>query len=146
MQYNGKTVHVPVVKQRQVPTIQAVLEAEDLPQVQLLDRVVDVPVVRQRQVPQERILERIVENTDVPVPKVEEEIIEVAQHGLTETTKEKTGRQGNLSDEVVKLKSQLSDGENTLQAGFQPGWQLRRPGIRVGRATEAQSRRIGGRS
>ena len=35
---------------------------------------------------------------------------------LTETMKEKTGRQGDLSDEVEKLKSQLSDGEYTLPA------------------------------
>ena len=91
-------------------------KAVEVPQVQFRDRVVDVPVVMQRQVPQERILERIVEETDVLVPCVKEEIIEVTQHGLTETMKEKTGRQGNLSDEVEKLKSQRSEGENALLA------------------------------
>ena len=64
--------------------------------------------------------------THVPVPCVKEEIIEVMQHGLTETMKEKTGRQGNLSDEVEKPKSQLYDGESTFPADkepvFQPGW------------------------
>ena len=41
-----------------------------MPQVQFLDQVLDVPVVTQRHVPQEQIQERIVEETDVPVPHV----------------------------------------------------------------------------
>ena len=31
--------------------------------------------------PQEQLLERIVEETDIPVPRVMEEIIKVAKHG-----------------------------------------------------------------
>ena len=52
-------VDVPVVVQRQVPTIQTVQKTLEVSKVQFLDRVVDVPVVTQRQVPQERIQERI---------------------------------------------------------------------------------------
>ena len=51
---------------------------------QFRDRVVDVPVVLQRQELRERILERIVEETDVPGPYVEEEIIEVVKLGSLE--------------------------------------------------------------
>ena len=139
VQYIGETVHVPVVKQRHIPTIRAVQEAVEVPQVQFRDRVVDVPVVMQRQVLQERILERIVENTHVPVPCVKKEIIEVMQHGLTETMKEKTGRQGNLSDEVEKLKSQLYDGESTLPADKEPASNL--DGSCAARAPEWEERR-----
>lgn len=70
VQYIGKTVHVPVVKQCQIPTIQAVRETVEVPHGQFLDPAVDVPVVMQRQAPQERIRERIANETDVPVPRV----------------------------------------------------------------------------
>ena len=56
----------------------------EMPQVQFLGRVLDVPVVMQRQAPQERIQERIVEETDVPVPHVMEEIIEVVRQSPQE--------------------------------------------------------------
>ena len=49
VQHIGKIVDVPIVMQRQVPTIQTVQKTE-VPQVQF-DRVVDVPVVLQRQMP-----------------------------------------------------------------------------------------------
>ena len=70
--YIDKTVDVPVV-------------TVEVPQVQFLDRVLDVPVVTQRQVPltsmpQEQIQERIVEETDIPVPHVMEKTIEVVKH------------------------------------------------------------------
>ena len=86
VQYIDEIIDVLVVAQRQVPTIQAVQNTEEMPRVQFLDRVVGVPVLMQRQTayssaPQERILERIVEETDVIVPHVKEEIIGVAQHG-----------------------------------------------------------------
>ena len=63
-----KTIDVPVVRQGQVPTVQAVLKTVEVPQVQFLDRVVDVPLVMQRQVPfpsmpRERVQERIVEES-----------------------------------------------------------------------------------
>ena len=92
----GEIVDVLVVAQRQVPFVTTAQKTVEVPQVQFRDEVVDVPVVTQRQVLQERILERIVENTNVPVSSVKEEIIDVMQHGLTETMKEKTGRQGEL--------------------------------------------------
>ena len=43
-QYSGKIVDVPVVMQRQVPTIQTLQKTVEVPQVQF-DRVVDVVVV-----------------------------------------------------------------------------------------------------
>ena len=49
----------------------------ELLQVQLFDRVVDVPAAMQRQVAEERIQERIVEETDVLVPFSMEEILEL---------------------------------------------------------------------
>ena len=82
-QYIDETIDVPVVAQCQVPTMQAVQTVE-VPQVQFPDRVVSLPVVMQRQVPQEQIPERIVETTDVPVPSVREEIIEVVDYVLQE--------------------------------------------------------------
>ena len=56
-----------VAAQHQVPTVQAVQKAVEVPQVRFRDRVVDVPDMLQRQVLRERILEFIVEETDVPV-------------------------------------------------------------------------------
>ena len=50
VQYIDKIVDMPIVTQRQVPTIQMMQESVEVPQVQFLDRVVDVPVVMQRQV------------------------------------------------------------------------------------------------
>ena len=78
------------MRQGQVLTIEAVQKTVEVPQVQSLDRVVDVPVVMQRQVPcplmpKERIQWRTVEETiNAPVPFLEEEIIEAAQHILQE--------------------------------------------------------------
>ena len=46
-----KTIDVPVVRQGQVPTVQAVQNTVEVPHVRFLDRVVDVPLVMQRQVP-----------------------------------------------------------------------------------------------
>ena len=77
-----KTVDVSVVRQGQVPTVQAVQKTVEVPQVQFLDRVVDVPLVMQRQVPcpsmpRERIQERIWEETiDISIPQMTEETIE----------------------------------------------------------------------
>ena len=84
-----KTFDVPVVAQRQVPTIQTTQRTVAVPRVQFLDRVVDVPVVMQRQAPQEtievskivsqdRIPQRTAEQVmNTPVPQIVEEIIEV---------------------------------------------------------------------
>ena len=63
----------------------------EVPQAQFLDRVLDAPVVTQRHVqlpsmPQEQIQERIVEETDIPVPHVMEKTIEVAKHIAQERT------------------------------------------------------------
>ena len=91
---------MPVVTQRHVPTVQTAQETEEASQAQFLDPVVDVPVVVQRQVPvpqttaeimkttqsmlQERIPERIVEETDIDVSRMTEEILNVAKHGPQE--------------------------------------------------------------
>ena len=67
----------PKALQRQAPMIQEVLKTVEFPQAQYVDEILDVP--------QEQIQERIVgEIIDVLVPFVEEEIIEVAQHGPQE--------------------------------------------------------------
>ena len=79
--------------------VQTVEETVEVPRVQHSDRIIDLLVVMQVPVTQERILERIVEETDVPVPHVMEETIE-----------------------VETLKSQRSKGESTLLAE----WWLRR--------------------
>ena len=68
---------------REAPMIQKVGKTIEFLQVQYIDEIIELL--------QERILERIVENTDILVPYVKEEIIEVMQHDLTETTKEKNG-------------------------------------------------------
>ena len=89
VQYIGKIGEASVVRQGQAPTIQAVQKTVEVPQVQFPDRVVGVLVVMQRQVPvpqtteeiievsqllpPEQILERVVEETDVPVPRVRRE-------------------------------------------------------------------------
>ena len=80
VQYIDKNVDVPVVRQGQVPTVQAVQKTVEVPQFQFHDRAVDFPVSMQRQLPQERIQELIVEETDAPVPHVMGEITEVAKH------------------------------------------------------------------
>ena len=48
MQYIDKIVDVPIVVQRQAPTVQTVKKTVEVPQVQFLGRVVDVPVVVER--------------------------------------------------------------------------------------------------
>ena len=80
VQYLDKTVDVPVVRQGQVPTVQAVQKTVEVPQFQLHDRPVDFPVAMQRQLTQERIQELIAEETDAPVPHVMGKITEVVNH------------------------------------------------------------------
>ena len=76
-----KIIDVPVARQRQIPTIQTAQRTAEVPRDQFVYRVVGVPVATQTQVPyssaQERIQERIVDETDVPHAK--EEIIEVVR-------------------------------------------------------------------
>ena len=66
--------------QGQVHTIQTAQKTVEVPQVQFHDQVVAVLVVMVRQVPQERIQERIVEETDVAVPHVMGKITDVVKH------------------------------------------------------------------
>jgi len=54
VQYIDRVVDVPVVKQRQVPSVQKVQKTVEVPQVQYIVKVVDVPVVKRRQVPSVR--------------------------------------------------------------------------------------------
>ena len=77
VQYSDRIIDLPVVMQCQIPTIQAVQETMEVPHIQVLDPAVDVRVVMQRHAPQERVRGRIIEETDVPVPRVMEETIEV---------------------------------------------------------------------
>ena len=107
MQYVGKIIDVPVVAQHQVPTVQAVQKAVEVPRVQFRDRVVDVPVVMRRQVLLERILERIVEETDVPGPHVRE--VDVPDPPIQEETVEvipltrQNQTPGRVRDEIAEL-------------------------------------------
>ena len=126
-------VDAPVMFCEQVPMIQKLQKTVEVPRVQHTDKTIDAPVVMKQyidkiiDVPQEKILERIVDETDVPVSRVTEKIIKVVRQEisvLTETMKEKTDRQGNLSDEVEKLRSQLSDGESILPADKEPASKL----------------------
>ena len=87
VQYVDEIMDEFILAQRQVTTLQAVRNTEEVPRVQFLDRVMGVPVATQTQTPyssapQERILERIAEETDVPVPNMKEETIEVTDRGL----------------------------------------------------------------
>ena len=131
VQYNGKAVDVPVVRQGQVPTVQTLHKTVEVPQVQFIDRVVEVPVVTQRQdmpsMPRERIEECIVEEIIfVTVSRVMEKIIKVVRQEisvLTETMKDKAGRQGSLSDEVEKLtESLLPNWMVVVPPRSQSGW------------------------
>merc|ERR1712083_199712 len=74
VQYIDRVVDVPVVKQRQVPSIQKVQRTVEVPQVQYIDRVVDVPVVKQRQVPSVQVVQKPV---TVPVIETVEKIVDV---------------------------------------------------------------------
>ena len=79
-----RIIDMPVVRQGRVPTIEPVQRIVEMPQVQFLDRVLGVPVVTQSHVPlpavpQEQIQERIVEDTDIPVPQMMEKTIEVVK-------------------------------------------------------------------
>ena len=74
-------VDVPVMMEGHIPTIQPVQKTVEVPKVQFHDRVVDVPVAMQRQVtypsmPRERIQEFSVAKSDVPFPRVKDEIPE----------------------------------------------------------------------
>ena len=78
-----EVVDVPVVLQKQAPMIREVLKTVEFPQAQYVDEIFDVT--------QEQIQERIVEEIiDVLVPFVEEEIIEVADHGPQERVQKHT--------------------------------------------------------
>ena len=91
MQYIDKTVDVPVVKQGQVLIIETVQKTVEVPQALFLDRVVGVPIVMQRQVSQEQIPERIVEKSEVPVPRVMEETLAAVERIPQEHVQNCTG-------------------------------------------------------
>ena len=88
VQYSDRIFDLPVVMQCRVPTIQPVQEAVDMPQVQFRDRV----------------RRRIIEETDVPVPRVMEEITEVVQHGPLEQVQNCTGEHAvDVPVRVIKM-------------------------------------------
>ena len=125
VQYIDEIIDVPIVVQRQVPIAQTVRKTEEGSLVRLLDRVLDVPVVMQRQahcatMPQERILERIVEETDVPVSRVTERITEVVKHMPREHV------QGNTVEQSVDVTDPLIQ-EETVEV-IPPTRQNQTPG------------------
>ena len=129
MQYIGKIIDVPVAAQHKVLTVQAVQKAVEVPQVQFRDRVVDVPVMLQRQVPRERILERIVEETDDPVPYVKEKIIEVVQHGPQEHEQNCTGEHAvdvpvrviktNLAKKYLGMLAEIAEKKDDYEKSYE---------------------------
>ena len=76
-------VDVPVVKNRQVPSAQAMQKTFEVPEVQIFDTIVDVPVVKQRpvpstqnvpktvEVPKMQIIDKTAEEKAVEVPKTQ---------------------------------------------------------------------------
>ena len=89
-------VDVPVMMEGHIPTLQLVQKTVEVPQVQFHDRVVDVPIAMQRQVPypsmpREPIQEFIVEKSEVPVPRVMEEIPETVKRVPQEHVQNYTG-------------------------------------------------------
>merc|ERR1719382_810271 len=71
-------VHVPVQKQRHVPTITKVQKPVEVTVIETVEKVVDVPVVKQVDVPQIQTIEKIVE---VPFVQTVEKVVEVPQVG-----------------------------------------------------------------
>ena len=62
VQFIDKAVDVPVVIQRQVPTVQKMQKTAEVPQVQFIDKVVDVPVIMQRQFPAVQVAKKTVKD------------------------------------------------------------------------------------
>ena len=114
--YIDKAVDVPMMSEKQAPMIQKVLKTVEAPQVQYSVRIVDLPVATQCRVPTiqpvqetvdmpqvqflDQVRGRIIEETDVPIPRVMEETIEVE--------KPKSQRFTLLADN--KLAPKLDDG------------------------------------
>merc|ERR1712209_380195 len=69
-------VDIPVVQQRQVPTVQTVQKTVEVPQLQFIDKVVDIPVVAQRQIPMVQTVEKTVE---IPQLQIVEKIVEIPE-------------------------------------------------------------------
>merc|ERR1712036_77859 len=64
-QYIDRVVDVPVVKQRQVPSIQRVQKPVSVPIIETVEKIVDVPVIKQVEVPQIQTIEKVVEIPEV---------------------------------------------------------------------------------
>ena len=62
VQFIDKAMDVPVVMQRQVPTVQKVQKTAEVPQVQFIDKVVDAPVIMKRQVPAIQVAQKTVKD------------------------------------------------------------------------------------
>merc|ERR1712093_912611 len=71
-----KVVDVPVVRQRQVPSVQKVQKYVEIPQIQYVDKVIDVPMTKTIEVLSVQTVEKIV---DIPQTQIVERIVEVPQ-------------------------------------------------------------------
>merc|ERR1719220_2979306 len=67
-------VEVPVQKHVQVPMVTTVQKEVDVPQVQIIDKIVEVPVQKQMQVP---MITKVTKEVDVPQSQTIEKIVEV---------------------------------------------------------------------
>ena len=63
-EFIDKAVDVPVVMQRQVPTVQKVQKTAEVPQVKFIHKVVDAPVIMRRQVPAIQVAQKTVKDPE----------------------------------------------------------------------------------
>ena len=82
IQFIDKTLDVPVVMQRQVPTVQKVQKTVEVPQTQFIDKVVDVPVHMQRRAPEDRDAQKAVACAQVQFLDKIADVPVVAQHWM----------------------------------------------------------------
>ena len=111
----------PVVLQKQAPTIQEVLKTIEFTQVQYVDEIVDEPVVMQGQVPTTQTVKKTVDASRVQFPDrvVNDPVgmqVPVTQERIVEVTDVPVPRVMEETAEVETLKSQRSKGESTLLA------------------------------
>jgi hypothetical protein len=65
---------VPIQTQVQVPIIQTVQKAVDVPQIEYEDQVVEVPIQKQVQVP---VVQKVQKHIEVPQVQVEDQVVQV---------------------------------------------------------------------
>ena len=105
VQYINKVTDVPVVVQRQVPTIQKVQKTVDVPQFQHIDRIMDLPVVKRHQEP---TIQRVQKTVEVPQIQFIDKFVdapvgvqadsEIELEATTPVAEDRTGVNLNITD------------------------------------------------